>query len=239
MRTARAAFADRHTTLRESFAELVQEPDSEALLARLRERLDSAPSDERAYAVHLLEQMVAVYDPSGLVAPTIVALLRTGLVAHEVTDALAGEPSLRLEPDELVSPSDVLAMARVRGQAHAQVLAEPMYGADTVARLLGSSAFNAREYARQVRRRPGVLALKVGNRYVFPAFQFDASERRVHPIAAEVNELLDAHKEPWATASFWVALDPYLKARPADLITDTERAAEIRLAAERELAPVG
>ncbi len=238
MSTARG-FETRQRSLRESFAELARDPDSEALVARLRDRLGSAPGDERASAVRLLEQMIGAYDPSGTVAPTIVALLRADLVADDVTVALAGEPSWTPEPDELLSSSDVLAMARVRGQAHARVQAEPMYGADAVAKLLGSAAINAREYARQVRRRPGVLALKVGNRYVFPAFQFDPSERRVHPLAAEVNELLDADKEPWATASFWFTIDPYLKARPADLITDTERAAEIRLAAERELAHVG
>lgn len=229
----------RHQTLRETFAELARQPESESIVTRLRERLVSAPSDERAFTVRFLERIIAAYDPTDLVAPTVVALLRTGLAANEVTDALAGEPALAPDPDELVRQSDVLAMARVRGQAHGQVLAEPMYDAEAVAKVLGSSAINAREFARQVRRRPGVLALKVGNRYVFPAFQFDASERRIRPIAAKINALLRAYEEPWATASFWFAPDPYLKARPADLIADPERAADIALAAERDLAPVG
>lgn len=232
------AIERREKALRDSLAELAREPDSEALIERLRKRIESTPA-ERVVLVVLLKKLLAVYDPTDTVAPTVLTLLRAHLAADDVTEALAGEPSMAPQPDELMTPDDVLRIARVRGQAQGQILSEPMYEAATVARLLGSTSTNPREYARQVRRRPGVIALRHGNRYVYPAFQFDPVRREVRPVVAEINQMFGADKEPWVAASFWFAPEPYLNGRPADIVSDPERAADVRLAAERELAPVG
>jgi hypothetical protein len=224
--------------LGDSIADLARNPDSQAIMERLRDQVGSAPG-ERLLLVQLLKTILAVYDPTDTVAPTVLTLVRTRLTSDGVTAALAGEPVIAPDPDELMTPDDVLRIARVRGQAQAQILSEPMYEADVVARVLGSSSTNPREYARQVRRRRGVIALRFGNRFVFPAFQFDPERHEVRPVVAEVNGLLGAEEDPWAVASFWFAPDHYLNARPADVVGDPDRAADVRMAADRELAPVG
>ena len=232
------ALAPSQVRLADSIADLARNPDSQVIIERLRGHLRSAP-DERLFLVQLLRTILAVYDPTDTIAPTVLTLVRTRFASDDVTMTLAGEPVISPDPDELMTPDDVLRIARVRGQAQARILDEPMYEADVVARVLGSSSTNPREYARQVRRRRGVIALRFGHRFVFPAFQFDPERHEVRPVVAEVNGLLGAGEDPWAAASFWFAPDPYLKARPADVVMDPDRAADVRLAAERELAPVG
>jgi hypothetical protein len=235
--TTAQTIEDSQRALLAAVAALAGDPGSEALRDEAR-TLGSAPGN-RTYLFRYLESAVTVADPAGMVWPTLVSLLRTLLAAEEVTDTLAGQPAIAPEPDDLVTGEDVLRIARVRGLAKAMVLTEGMYDAETVARLLGSASKNPREYASKLRQRGNVMALRHGNRYLFPAFQFDASHREVRPAVAEINELLGVGDDPWSAASFWFSSDPYLKGRPADVILDPDRTADVRLAAERELAPAG
>ncbi|MCY7417300.1 MAG: hypothetical protein LH650_02170 [Chloroflexi bacterium] len=63
--------------------------------------------------------------------------------------------------DDAWTPDDVLRIARVRGQAEAAILSQLMFDAARAARAMGSRSSNVREYARQLRAKPGVLALPV------------------------------------------------------------------------------
>ncbi|HET7327020.1 MAG TPA: hypothetical protein VFJ14_06995, partial [Nocardioidaceae bacterium] len=83
---------------------------------------------------------------------------------------------------------------------------------------------NGREAASRLRLSSRLVGIKQGNRYLYPAFQFDLAQRQVPPAVAEVNKLLDAAGDPWGVASWWISDSPRLGGRaPRDLIgTDEE-----------------
>jgi len=142
------------------------------------------------------------YPPDKRERATQTVLEQAELLCGEWTDVDRQFEEALLEVDDALSADDVLRIARVRGQAEAAILAEPAFDASRVAEALGSSSKNPREFARQARGRSSLVALRHGNRYVFPAFQFNVGRREVWPIVAEVNALLGAAEQPWAVASF-------------------------------------
>lgn len=229
---------NRRTSLVERLVEVANEREPGSFAERLRSRLH-ARSDDRQALIDLIEDLVAADEGLADVGPSIATLLRSKIAADAVTAAFAGERPTPDDIDDILTPDDVLRIARVRGQAEAAILAQPMFEASRVAAALGSSSRNPREFARQVRGRPGLVSLRRGNRFVFPSFQFNEGRQEIWPVVAEVNTVLDASAEPWAVASFWFTPDAYLGARPADLVADPARADDIRQAARRELAPVG
>lgn len=244
MGTARS-MESRKTSLLEQVAEIARHPGPGSFTERLRAAIfvPSRPGSRRSAheaLVEIIEDLVAADEELALVGPSIASLLRSSLAADGVTATFAGEPADGEDFDDVLSPDDVLRIARVRGQAEAAILAEPALEAGRVAEALGSSAKNPREFARQLRKRPSLVALRRGNRYIFPAFQFNEGRKEVWPIVAEINALLGAAEHPWAVASFWFSPDAHLGGtRPADLVADPARADDIRQAARRELAPVG
>ncbi|HET9893894.1 MAG TPA: hypothetical protein VFQ44_03070 [Streptosporangiaceae bacterium] len=66
----------------------------------------------------------------------------------------------------------------------------------------------------------------------YPLFQFDGESYRQYPIIAELGPLLGADIDPAGAVSWWLTRNPWLSARPADLL-GTEREAEIRYAADQ------
>ncbi|WNI16106.1 hypothetical protein [Actinacidiphila sp. ITFR-21] len=50
-----------------------------------------------------------------------------------------------------------------------------------------------------------------------PAFQFDG-QGRAEAVVLRVNEMLDAARDPWGVADWWLGPDPWLAAPPADLL---------------------
>lgn len=231
------AHGQRQRMIAERLATATSETSGVARAERLRHDLVSGTAD-RVALVGLIEEMVAADPLLASTAPSVGALLRSALASEAVTATFAQVQ----ESDELAdsyAPDDVLRIARVRGQAEAAILSEVMFDASRAARAMGSRSSNMREYARQLRARPGVLSLPLANRFVFPSFQFDEPRRRLWPIAVEINEALGATDDPWGVAGFWFGVDPHLGARPADLVTDGSRMDDLRAAAARELAPVG
>jgi hypothetical protein len=216
-------------------AEIASASDRTSFLGQLRERLGRQP-DRRDALIGLIQELVAVDGELAALGPSVTALLRSQIAAAAVTEAFI--PTSADDIEDAFTPDDIFRIARVRGQAEAAVLAEDMLDAGSVAALLGSRSRNPREYARQLRRRPDVVALRVRNRFVFPAFQFDAGRREIRPLVAEINRTLDASEDPWGVSSFWFTPDSTAGARPVDLAT-SGRAQELRAAAQRELAPVG
>jgi hypothetical protein len=189
--------------------------------------------------VDAIEELIGADTAFESVAPTVNALLRASLVADSVTHELAGPANIIDSEDEWLSADDVLRVARVRGQAEAAVLRHPMLRSSALASLLGSSAANPREFARALRQGSEVVALPRRGRYLVPAFQIDRGRRELWPIVVEVNRLLGAADDPWAVASWWFTPDPHLGQPPAELVSDSARANDVRVAARRELAPVG
>jgi hypothetical protein len=226
---------DRHEwALVGDLAEVASSSDRTSFLDQLRERLSGQP-DRRGALIGLIQELVAVDVDLAEVGPSVTALLRSRVAAGAVSEAFI--PTSTDDVEDAFTPDDIFRIARVRGQAEAAILAEDMLDAGSVAALLGSRSRNPREFARQLRGRRDVLALRVGNRFVFPAFQFDERKGEVRPLVAEINRTLDATEDPWGVSSFWFTPDPQVGARPADLAT-SGLAQELRAAAQRELAPI-
>src|SRR5699024_12398643 len=62
-----------------------------------------------------------------------------------------------------------------------------------------------------------------GGEELVPAFQIDHLGQRIWPVVARINAIIDAARDPWAAASWWLSpsgwLDPGVA--PADLVTET------------------
>lgn len=211
--------------------------DRGSFLGRLRDRLNHRPQERRVFA-QLIEELVLADSDLSEVAPTIGTLLRSRIAAEDVRAAFSSD-ALEEDLEDSLTPDDVLRIGRVRGQAEAAILDTPMLTAAEVGRVLGSKSKNPREFARGLRERGDVVALRSGNRFLFPAFQFCEARHEVWPVAAEVNRALGAVDDPWGTASFWLTRDGHLGARPADLVGIESRTGDVRKAAAREMAPVG
>ena len=229
--------AHRQQTIAGRVAEAASETGGVDLVMRLRGHLTKNAADRQAL-VALIEEMVAADVLLAKTAPSVGALLRSAIAGDLVTATFVQTARLN-DLEDASTPDDVLRVARVRGQAEAAILAEPMFDSAEVAHAMGSQSTNAREFARQLRQQAGVLALSLRNRFVFPAFQFDVARRRLWPVSDEINRDLGAADDPWGVASFWFTVDPRLGARPADLVGDEERAGDLRAAVARELAPIG
>lgn len=194
---------------------------------------------DREQMVSLIETLVESDEELRLVSGTVSSLLRSSLAAEGVRTALAGEPAILDADDDMLTPDDILRIARVQGEAEASVLRHDMLEASALARLLGSTSANPREFVRSIRTRGEVVGLPRPGGYVFPAFQVNGSRREIWPVVAELNRALGAKDDPWAVASWWFTQDSRLKAEPHVLVSDPARADDLRRAAARELAAVG
>lgn len=194
---------------------------------------------EREEMVVLIEKMVEADPALRLVAPTVSSLLRTSIASEEVRNALAGTPTLVTDlEDERLTSDDVLRIARIRGEAEASILRQPMFESSVLARALGSSSSNPREFARVARARGDVIGLPRPKGHVFPVFQVDRARGEVWPIVVEINHLLGANEDPWGVASWWFTEDPILETEPYRLVSDPRRAEDLRRAARAALAAV-
>lgn len=237
MTNIRLAHEERERGFVSRLAQAVSEP-SLPLTEAIR-RLVGRRRADREQMISLIETLVESDDELRLVSGTVSSLLRSSLAAEDVRTALAGEPAILDADEEMLTPDDVLRVARVQGEAEASVLRHEMLEASALARLLGSTSANPREFVRSLRMRGEVVGLPRTGGYVFPAFQVNARRREVWPIVAELNRLLGAKDDPWAVASWWFTRDSRLSAEPYKLVTDPTRADDLRRAAGRELAAVG
>lgn len=218
-------------------AEKVNE-QSLPLSEAVRQLVAGRPAD-RERMVKLIETLVEADEELRLVYGTVSSLLRSSLAAESVRTALAGVPAVVEAGEDLLTPDDVLRSARVQGEAEASVLRHDMLEATALARLLGSTSANPREFVRSLRTKGGIVGLQRRGGYVFPAFQVNGSRREIWPVVAELNHTLGAKDDPWAVASWWFTRDSRLKAAPYALVSDPDRSEDLRRAAERELAAVG
>jgi hypothetical protein len=80
--------------------------------------------------------------------------------------------------------------------------------------------------------------LPKGRGYAYPQFQFDPETHDVYEEVRRANVLLGAVGDPWGVASWWIAPNDRIDARPVELI-GTSRASEIGQAAQALLEPLG
>ena len=145
-------------------------------------------------------------------------LLRAVMTEEESVVSLAGDPRNVLDVDS------VLADISIRSAARSAVLNTAMLDSHGVAAAVGVKGKNLREAASDLRRKGDVVGVKVGQRYLYPAFQFDLGEQQVWPVVATVNHVLNAGSDAWAVASWWISENPRLGWRtPKDLIGTPEQ----------------
>lgn len=164
-------------------------------------------------------------------ARTLGVLLRALLHEDAEVESLAGAPANLRE-----HLNGVLEDIAIKSEAHRAVLDEEMYDSSAVASALGHSGVNPRDAASDLRRKGALLGVRSGNRYLYPAFQFDLVERRVRDTVAQVNRHLDGTHDPWGVSSWWVSPNPRLGwDAPKDLLgTDRERDLMVLAGAEYE-----
>jgi hypothetical protein len=192
----------------------------------------------REHLVRLIETLVESDQELQIVSGSIRSLLRSSLAAESVRDSLAGDAAIEDQDDTMLTPDDVLRIARVQGEAQASVLRRDLVDAARFARSLGSKAENPREFARSVRMRGDVVAIPRAGGFLYPGFQIDIVRGALWPIVKEINHRLGAKDDPWGVASWWFTPDSRLGGEPAAFVGDPTKEPELRAAAARELAPL-
>lgn len=141
-------------------------------------------------------------------AEEVVAYLTLRQAREDNVERMAGAP--KLVDTEAVSQSHA---ARFHRAVFDEVEAAD---AQEVADLLGP-AKDTRGFTQRLRRSSQVIALKHGNTFVYPRFQFDFDRRAVRPVVAHVNRLLLASSDPWGALAWWLAEQPrWARRRPVD-----------------------
>ncbi len=202
----------------------------------VRERIEPAELERArrllAAAVHGAswepqELLVSLLGPESPEHPAWQALIHSPerQTAHATLPVPAAAARLRLVVErELewphVIPGEATALDpdRVDAEAEARVWAVPLISIEQIGRASGNMLVLDRDGAR-----------------VAPAFQFDAN-RELLTLAAEVNELLGAHDDPWGVASWWLTPHAALHGIPADELRTG--AQELVLAAAHAAGPV-
>lgn len=140
-------------------------------------------------------------------------------VRGEVTALLSMGPTLTAATE--VGTTDLVERAVENAQklidTQAAVLAQPLLTSRQVSQATGApGAMGHRSTASRLRGRGDLIGIEIQGRYLFPAFQFDLEQARVHPVVVEVNHLLDVLEDPWRAAVWW--LTPQGRTRPVTLI---------------------
>ena len=125
---------------------------------------------------------------------------------------------------------ELAAQSRLRTEARAAILAEPMFAEKDAAAVLGIDQPGAVE---SLRVSSLLLAIPSDGGYLYPRFQFDTQRRAIHNTASEVNQLLEANKDPWGVAGWWLYSNDRVGARPADLLGDRQPPGRLRLRSRR------
>ncbi|HET7012834.1 MAG TPA: hypothetical protein VFI65_02915 [Streptosporangiaceae bacterium] len=118
-------------------------------------------------------------------------------------------------------------------------LDDPRSSVDESADSLAQESLSALLRAEAVPVGPGLevpqdwLSVRVGGQLVVPAFQFAGSDTsRQYEAVAALAEQLCAREDPAGAIAWWLTPNPWLSARPADLL-GTEREPELAYAADQ------
>jgi len=188
----------------------------------------------RADAQAAIEALLRVLaDLSDSRRQVVVLALRRALAAEDLVKTLAGEP-------EMWSESALLELAQTEGEAKQLIYRQPMLSAAAVGTLLGTAASsNRRKYANTLRQQGKLLGLPFKNSYVYPAFQFHGARHCLHQAVTEVNRRMDALRDPFGVASWWLTPSERLDGRaPFELLGTADEPLVVDLV-EADLAPLG
>lgn len=161
---------------------------------------------------NLLAQEVAHRDSMSAVRDALLSLVASGPTLSASIGAAASEQAL----------ASAIQRARIESSARQAIFEHPHLEPNGVADILRSRDRNRRSPANRLRERGDIVGYQLAGRYLYPAFQFDATTAAVRPIVAEVNQLLDAKNDPWGVTSWWISPSGWLKGSqsPATLATE-------------------
>lgn len=149
-------------------------------------------------------------------------LLDTLPAGHPVRAELTPEDEERLATAEEAPPADISAAARALiaalGVDPAPGPANPLL-AEAHERLASAPAWTPAELA-EMGGDPtarGLVRLPVAGGEQLPRFQFDGSGRP-YPIVLRVNAVLNAERDPWGAADWWLGGNARLGDVPANLL---------------------
>ena len=78
-----------------------------------------------------------------------------------------------------------------------------------------------RSFLKRLRDSAQVIALKHGNSFVYPLFQFDPEHHEVRPNVEAANSSLDAYRDPWGALAWWTSPNPrWERRRPIEHVDD-------------------
>ena len=108
--------------------------------------------------------------------------------------------------------------ASVIERAMAEIMREPMLTrAQAGAMLVPWPAPIAEDAVIGRTVRSELISLPTDRGHRYPQFQFDEAWSDIHRVVSDVNVRLDAARDPWGVASWWLTPHVRLGARPADL----------------------
>lgn len=128
---------------------------------------------------------------------------------------------------------------RIEDEVRQAIFEEKMLDATTVSKLLRSRSMNPRQYANALRTRGEIVGLPERNQYMYPEFQFDGRRHRVYPEVIQVNKLLDAARDPWGVASWWITPHGFLRGRAPRNLIGTSEASTLPNLARALVEPAG
>lgn len=147
--------------------------------------------------------------------------------AYEVTAYLAQVAARPRHVDTLAGPPHLVEIEAQR-QAYAGTFRRrmftelPMLNAEAVDRLL-LPVKDPRGRLQRLRSTSELIAVKHGNAFVYPEFQFDRRRHRIRPVVGRVNQTLGAARDPWGSLSWWTAPNPrWDRKRPIDHVDDEQ-----------------
>lgn len=154
-------------------------------------------------------------------------------VAREFVES-GGEPAAEALIEAVRHLRGAVARELLRREARDRLMDEPTLTSDEVSTLLGSRATNTRQYAMELRQRGELLGIEVGNRYLYPEFQFDRDRMAIFDVVKEVAKILGADADPWGVLSWWVSPNSRLSGHkaPKDLLHDRDRHGDLLELAE-------
>lgn len=147
--------------------------------------------------------------------------------AYEVTAYLAQVAARPRHVDTLAGAPHLVEIEAQReayaGSFHRRLFAEfPMLNAAAADEILGPVG-DVRGRLKRLRSRSQLVAVKHGNAFVYPEFQFDRRRHRIRPVVDQVNQTLGAARDPWGSLSWWTAPNPrWDRKRPIDHVDDEQ-----------------
>lgn len=134
--------------------------------------------------------------------------------------ALARVADAMVDPSAIVPPA-----AALQAQSNAELRvgflsSDRPYTSEALARLVGSRAENAAQYASRFKRQGQIFSVKWGGRALYPRFQF-SDEGRPKALIADVLRIFDGELSDWQTALWFVSANGFLDDRaPVDVMSD-------------------